>query len=137
VVLVTGLGGCTGSGSDSDGGDPPRLTDASLRDTGRCSAPETATVDASASRVRVTGCITGPNGCAIASFGSARLDDGTLVVVVTTRRDAPPDTACTEALVHRGYEATVTVEGGRPARVRVVHDTAGGRREVADVHVGS
>jgi hypothetical protein len=128
------LGGCTGAPND----DPPlRLDDASLRDTGRCGDPETATVDMSSSRVRVTGCVTGPNGCAVASFGSATVVDDRLEVVVTTRRDAPPDVACTEALVHRGYVATVDLASGRPATVRVIHDAAGGRQRVAEVAVDS
>ncbi|MFC7172493.1 hypothetical protein ACFQL0_02120 [Haloplanus litoreus] len=126
-LLVAGLGGCVG-GPRGDGGDSPRVTDTALQDTGRCSEPETASVTTEGATVEVRGCITGPNGCAVASLGSAALDDDGLEVIVTTERDAPPNVACTEALVYRGYEATVTVEDGRPGSVRVVHDAAGGER---------
>ncbi|WP_251328792.1 hypothetical protein [Haloplanus pelagicus] len=127
------LGGCAEAPTD----DPLRLSDASLRDTGRCDDPETATVDVSSSRVRVAGCVTGPNGCAVASFGSATVAGDRLEVIVTTRRDAPPDAACTEALVHRGYVATLDLASGGPATVRVIHDAAGGRRRVAEMAVDS
>ena len=133
--LVVGLGGCIGGSSGGGGdGDPPRVTDATLRDTGRCSASETetASVETGDATVEVRGCITGPNGCAVASLGSATVDGDVLAVVVTTERDAPPNAACTEALVYRGYEATVTVDGGLPASVRVVHDAAGGRKTVVE-----
>ncbi|WP_251342237.1 hypothetical protein [Haloplanus halophilus] len=129
------LGGCIEAPRDDE--EPLRLDEASLRDTGRCADAETASVDVSESRVRVTGCVTGPNGCAVASFGSATVSGRTLDVVVTTRRDAPPDTACTQALVPRGYEATIRLARGRPDRVRVIHDAAGGRRQVAETAVDS
>jgi hypothetical protein len=117
-----------------NGGDDgrPRVTDRSLRDTGRCEEPETASVAVSDSDVRVTGCVTGPNGCAKADLGSASVDGSTLEVVVTTVRDAPPDAACTEALVYRGYVATVEVAGGPLETVRVVHDVPGGRQTVVE-----
>jgi hypothetical protein len=107
------------------------VTDRSLSDTGECSTPETATVDASGSDVDIEGCVTGPNGCAAASLGSAAVEDGTLTVVVTTERDAPPDVACTEALVYRSYTATITLDGD-VGTVRVVHETPGGRETVAE-----
>jgi hypothetical protein len=135
VLAVAGCAGAPTDGAPTDGS--VRLHDTSLRDTGRCGDPETATVDVSASRVRVTGCVTGASGCAVADFGSATVEGDRLVVVATTRRDTPPDTACTEALVPRGYVATVELERGRPASVRVVHDAAGGRERVADVTVDS
>jgi len=136
------LAGCVGRGGggdsddngDDDGGDgddQPRVTDRTFDDTGECSDPETATVDASTSSVRVDGCITGPNGCAVASLGSATVDGDELTVVVTTERDAPPDMACTEALVYRSYTATITLDGS-VGSVRVVHDAAGGRKTVVD-----
>jgi hypothetical protein len=102
-----------------------------FEDTGECSEPETATVDRSGSDVRVEGCVTGPNGCAIASLASATVEGDTLTVVVGTERDAPPDVACTEALVYRSYAATVTLDGDVGA-VRVVHDAPGGRETVAE-----
>jgi len=137
TVSLLAVGGCAEPSAEPSPDDSLRLSDASIRDTGRCDDPETASVDASSSRVRVTGCVTGPNGCAVASFGSATVDGDRLTVVVTTRRDAPPDVACTEALVPRGYVATVELASGRPGSVRIVHDAAGGRERVADVAVDS
>jgi len=123
------LAGCVGRGGNDD--DRPNVTDRSFDDTGECSAPETATVDAAATEVRIDGCVTGPNGCAVASLGSATVDGDELTVVVATERDAPPDVACTEALVYRGYVATVTLDG-RVSSVRVDHDTPSGRTTVVD-----
>jgi len=126
------LAGCTGRG---DGGDTLRVTDRAFTDTGECTHgdadAETATVDASSTAVRIGGCITGPNGCAVAALDSATVEGDELVVVVTTERDAPPDTSCTEALVYRSYAATITLDH-RVGSVRVVHDTPGGRETVAD-----
>ncbi|MFB6101414.1 MAG: hypothetical protein ABEJ73_02495 [Haloplanus sp.] len=137
TVPLVALGGCVGPPRDGDGGEPPHVTDATLRDTGRCSDPETATVDVSESEIRVTGCVTGPNGCAVAALGTATVEEDRLDVVVTTERDAPPDVGCTQALVYRGYVGTVTVDGGRPATVRVVHDAPGARRTVTERPVDS
>jgi len=136
AVLPVVLAGCVGrGGGGGDGnGDQPRVTDRTFEDKGECSAPETASVDASSTEIRIDGCVTGPNGCAIASLDSATVDGGELTVVVTTDRDAPPDVACTEALVYRSYTATVTVDGD-VASVRVVHDTPGGRETVVDESV--
>jgi hypothetical protein len=122
------LSGCLGGGGGDD--DPPTVTDRSFEDTGECSNAETATVDTEGATVSVEGCITGPNGCAVAALDSAAVSDGDLEVVVTTERDAPPDVACTEALVYRAYTATITLDG--EASVRVIHDTPSGRRTVAE-----
>ncbi|WP_049937703.1 hypothetical protein [Haloplanus natans] len=129
VAPLLALSGCLGSGSGG-GDDPPRVTDRSFEDTGECSNAETATVDTEGSTVSVEGCITGPNGCAVATLDSATVTDGDLEVVVTTERDAPPDVACTEALVYRAYTATITLDG--EVAVRVIHDTPNGRRTVAE-----
>ena len=123
------LSGCLGGGGGDD--DPPTVTDRSFEDTGECSNAETATVDTEGATVSVEGCITGPNGCAVAALDSAAVTDDDLEVVVTTERDAPPDVACTEALVYRAYTATITLDG-EAASVRVIHDTPGGRRTVAE-----
>ena len=130
ATALLGVSGCLGG---APGGDEPlRVTGQSLKDTGRCEDPETSSVSISESRVRATGCVTGPNGCAKADLGPVTVADGVLEVVVTTYRDAPPSVACTEALVYRGYEATIEVAGGPPETVRVVHDAPGGRRTVAE-----
>jgi hypothetical protein len=126
------LCGCVGAPSGGgDGDDTGGVTERTLRDTGRCGDPETASVDVTGSRVRIEGCVTGPNGCAVAGLGSATVTGDRLTVVVTTERDAPPDTACTEALVYRGYVATVATSR-EPVAVRVVHETPEGRRTVAE-----
>ncbi|RCU47353.1 hypothetical protein DU504_08605 [Haloplanus salinus] len=127
------LSGCVGTGGGGDGGgdDSPRVTGRSFEDTGECSDAETATADDSDGEVRIEGCVTGPNGCAVAALGSAAVGDGVLEVVVTTERDAPPDVACTEALVYRAYVATITTDG-EVSSVRVVHDAPGGRETVVD-----
>ncbi|WP_435067866.1 hypothetical protein [Haloplanus sp. C73] len=129
------LGGCAGGGGGD--GDDPRVTDRDLTDTGECSEgdSETATVDASTTTVRISGCITGPNGCSVASLDSATVEGDELVAVVTTERDAPPDTSCTQALVYRSYAATIALDH-RVTSVRVVHDTPSGRVTVTDITGG-
>ena len=136
ALPLLALSGCVGTGGGGGGGggggdDPPRVTDRSFEDTGECSDAETATVTESDGEVRIDGCVTGPNGCAVAALASATVVDGVLEVVVTTERDAPPDVACTEALVYRAYTATITI-GGAVSSVRVVHDAPGGRETVAE-----
>jgi hypothetical protein len=133
ALPLVALGGCLGGtgGGDDDGGDPPSVTDRSLTDDGECPDPEAATVETTDGEVRVEGCVTGPNGCAVAALDLATIEDADLTVVVTTERDAPPDVACTEALVYRAYTATTTLDG-EPASVRVVHDTPNGRRTVVE-----
>jgi len=130
VLPLLALSGCVGTGGGG-GDDPPRVTGRSFEDTGECSDAETATVTESDGEVRIDGCVTGPNGCAVAALGSASVVDGALEVVVTTERDAPPDVACTGALVYRAYAATITIDGAVPS-VRVIHDAPGGRETVAD-----
>jgi hypothetical protein len=77
----------------------------------------------------------------VARLDAATIEDengaATLTVVVTTETDAPPGTACTQVLTPRGYEATVGIAGDLPGTVRVVHDAAGGREQVAEVAVDS
>jgi hypothetical protein len=131
LAAATVGSGCLGAPS-GDGDAPRRIVERSLRDRGRCEGePESATVAVEAPAVEIRGCVTGPNGCAVASLGSVRLDDGALTVVVTTRSEGGSDVACTQALVSRAYEATVTLDAGRPSAVEVVHDAADGRRTVA------
>jgi hypothetical protein len=131
LVVLSGCVGGSGGGGGDDGDDPPRVTDRSLEDRGECSDPEAATVETSDGEVRVEGCVTGPNGCAVASLGSATVEDADLTVVVTTERDAPDDVACTEALVYRSYVATIALDGD-VGSVEVIHETPNGRRTVAE-----
>jgi len=131
ALPLLALSGCVGTGGGGGGGDPPRVTGRSFEDTGECSDAETATVNESDGEVRIDGCVTGPNGCSVAALASASVVDGVLEVVVTTERDAPPDVACTEALVYRAYAATITIDGA-VSSVRVIHDAPGGRETIVD-----
>jgi len=131
ALPLLALSGCVGTGGGGGGGDPPRVTGRSFEDTGECSDAETATVNESDGEVRIDGCVTGPNGCSVAALDSAAVTDGALEVVVTTERDAPPDVACTEALVYRAYAATITIDGA-VSSVRVIHDAPGGRETIVD-----
>ena len=138
TATTTGLGGCTaGGGGDGDGGtasgspstgSAPTVGSATLDETGDCSNPNTASVAVDAAVV-VTGCIQGPNGCHQPVLANAEVDGETLEVVVTT--EAREADACTQALVQRGYEATLTFDGDLPATVTVVHDSMGSRETVA------
>ncbi|SDM01368.1 hypothetical protein SAMN04487949_0499 [Halogranum gelatinilyticum] len=135
TATTTGLSGCTagGGGDGTAGGSPspgsaPTVDSSTLDATGDCSVPNTASVAVDAAVV-VTGCIQGPNGCHQPVLADVTVDGETLEVVVTT--EARGGDGCTQALVQRGYEATVTFDGDRPATVTVVHDSMGSRETVA------
>jgi hypothetical protein len=81
--------------------------------------------------VTVTGTIWGNDACHTAVLSDARLDGGTLTVVVGSERDADPETACADCIVSIGYEATVTFPDGLPAEVAVVHAHDGEDTRVA------
>ncbi|MFC6990195.1 hypothetical protein ACFQJD_18565 [Haloplanus sp. GCM10025708] len=141
LLASTALAGCSSgglSGDDGGGGSPenggdgssPAINDRTLTDTGECANPETATVTFESSHVDITGCITGPNGCSTAILGSATTEGDELRVVVDTDDAPPPGGGCTQALVQRGYDARISFDGGLPASVTVVHESARGR-EVA------
>lgn len=141
------LAGCTGAGGG--GGSPtsdPPATDGPADETPtldgtafslrkECEAVGEATVafDAEALTATVTGCIQGKNGCMRASLADASYDAeaDVLTVVVETVDPTDPGTACTEALVSRGYEVTATFRNALPGTVAVVHDNHQGRAEVA------
>ncbi|QOS10643.1 uncharacterized protein HfgLR_02450 [Haloferax gibbonsii] len=82
----------------------------------------------------VVGCVSGATECTIARLAradyDADADTATLVVEAVERTDVKN---CAESPVARGYEATLRFESGLPGRAVVVHDDAGGRREVARV----
>lgn len=93
-----------------------------LRATGDCSNSGTASVAFESNSVVVTGCIQGPNGCHQPVLESATMDGDTLNIVVTTEAEGD---ACTQALVQRGYEVTVSCGGDLPEKVVVVHKSMG------------
>jgi hypothetical protein len=123
----------TGTATPTDAGTAPTVADSTLRAVDDCPDEATVAFDEGASAVAVGGCVTGRNGCAEPSMAGATYDADAdrLRVVVTTVDDADEGTVCTQALTPRGYEATVTFDGGLPGSVVVVHDDAEGRREVA------
>ncbi|WP_253737810.1 hypothetical protein [Halohasta salina] len=158
AVALTGVAGCldvdgpveessTGEPDDpADGTDQPtnetmtedvptdvidsdRITAARLMTTGECEASGTAAVDFG-TRVIVTGCLTGHNGCAEPVVEAVSDIEGGLRVVVGEEDRSDPGTACTQALVQRGYELALEFEGDLPAAVEVVHDDAMGRETV-------
>ena len=103
-----------------------------------CPNPGEATVDFGGDGpVSVVGCVVGKNGCTVARLRGITYDEEAdeLLVVVTTVEERDEDEACTQQIVHRGYEVTVEVDGAMPASVRVVHDDdhEDGRRTVVDV----
>jgi hypothetical protein len=137
VLGTVALAGCAGGAPSNDGsggnggdGDAPTIADSDVVDTGECASPETATVTFGSARVDVTGCITGANGCSTAVLGSATMEGDELHLVVDTDDTPEGDVGCTQALVQRGYEASVAFDGGVPAAVSVVHDSATGREQV-------
>lgn len=140
AVAALGLAGCGASGTPGDGGDTPtptptpsiELVDAEFEVTGRDNADDVGaeiSFDDGANQVAVTGTIQGSNGCKTAALESvdySRADDEVHVRVRTKNRKGTDDTtACTEALVYIGYEATIQFEGGTPRRARVSHDGEG------------
>ncbi|PSQ20344.1 hypothetical protein BRD06_12505 [Halobacteriales archaeon QS_9_67_15] len=79
--------------------------------------------DEASETVTVTGTIWGNNACYTAVLSGVALDDGTLTVVVASESDAGTDEACAQCITEIGYEVTVTLDGGLPDEVAVVHDT--------------
>jgi hypothetical protein len=131
-----GTGTQTGEPTDSTTDEPARsptggeeVSSTSLEATGDCSSSGSGSVSFESSAVVVTGCIQGPNGCHQPVLREATMNGDTLEVVVTTEEQGGD--MCTQALVQRGYEATVSFGGGLPATVTVVHDSMGEQTTVA------
>ena len=121
--------------SDESHTPTPTIANHSFSPRKACETPGTADVAFDASTVTVTGCIRGPNGCHVPVLDSVAYDADAdrLTVVVATESTADDDTACTQAIVERGYEATVRFEGGLPHRAVVYHEGVDDRVEAARV----
>jgi len=121
--------------SDGSPSPTPTIADHSLSPRQACEVAGKADVAFDASSVTVTGCIRGPNGCSVPVLDSVAYDADAdrLTVVVATEDEGGTDTACTQAIVNRGYEVGVRFDGGLPRRVVVYHDGAYDRVEAARV----
>jgi hypothetical protein len=153
VGAVAGLAGCTGGGSgagETTADRPtrttatteatettvtPRLTSRTFDRTGQCSDPRTASVAFDGDTVTVAGCVTGNNGCHEAVLRRVVYDAerDVLRVAVDTEDTSDPGTMCTQALVHRAYEARLRFAEGLPGTVEVFHKGATGSGRVARV----
>jgi hypothetical protein len=124
-----GSGGSSGSGGSGDS--TPTVTDTQFSARQECSGSTGARIEFTEDAVVATGCIRGPNGCHVAALQDATLQDGTLRIVVTTEKEGGTDIGCTQAVVQRGYEVTVSTAGGHPSTVEVVHASMDERTTVA------
>ncbi|WP_415378634.1 hypothetical protein [Halosimplex sp. TS25] len=99
----------------------------SVTDSGCGTETDEASVsfDESGGTVTVTGTIWGNDACYTAVLSDARLDGGTLTVVVGAESDAGTDTACAECITEIDYEATVALDAALPETVTVVHEHGG------------
>ena len=113
----------------SDVLDSDRITTTTFTRTGECDSAGTAAVEFGDATV-VTGCLTAHNGCAEPVVETVTDVDGGIRVVGGEEDRSDPGTACTQALVQRGYELTLGFEGDPPGAVEVVHDDAMGRETV-------
>lgn len=108
---------------------PSGVADSSLAvtDSGCGTQTDDASVDfdEGGGTVTVTGTIWGPDGCYTAVLSDARLDGGTLTVVVGSESDAGTDTMCAECITEIDYEATVELDSALPREVTVVHAHGG------------
>jgi ABC-type glycerol-3-phosphate transport system substrate-binding protein len=140
-VAAAVSGGCLGRGGGGygAGGDGDResksLVDTSLSvtDAGCGTIAESAIVSFSSeeTRVVVQGTTTGADSCRFARLAASEYDADTGELALTVETYAASEGPCTECLVEIEYEAMADFEGGLPERVVVVHDSQGGRREVA------
>lgn len=127
------LAGCAGSANPGSG--TPAVTGQAFSRAGDCEDPGNATVEFSADRVAIGGCISGRNSCAEAALKRVAYDKSkdTLGVAVETIDTSGASEACAEVIVHRRYELDVDVAGGLPGTVVVVHDSFGAEAVVARV----
>jgi hypothetical protein len=112
----------------------PVLVETSFEANDACSDAGTASVTAGERTVTVRGCLRAENGCSVATLGAVLVDTASraLTVIVETDSRSDGEGVCTEAIVPRGYEASITFDRGRPRTVTVVHDDVRGRHDVAE-----
>ncbi len=154
LLTLAAVSGCMGGGSATDppdgSADADRVASAtpspdgvtstantavrieSFAATGECPAAGDATIRVADADVLVAGCLLGANGCAVPALSAAAYDADanvlTVIVGTDTRGDAD---ACTQVRTRLGYRTRVSLLGGLPDAVSVVHDDADGHREVA------
>jgi len=149
AAVPIGLAGCTGGAGGGSGGTDtttePSETDtttelespdilATLTPREECPNPGEATVSFD-TPVSIVGCVVGRNGCTVPRLANVDYDSEarTLTVVVAAVDESDNETACTQQIVHLGYEVELTDVDIDPTSVEVVHDDRNGRRTVVDV----
>jgi hypothetical protein len=143
VAAAAATAGCTGLPAGEGGGDggddgttpQPAIAGSSfsIRSVD-CATGEAddASVSVEDATVSVSGTVTVADGCHVAELDGAAVENGELrVVVASVAREGVQ--GCVQCLTEVGYDASVTLSGGRPERVVVVHEARGERREVASV----
>jgi hypothetical protein len=151
AAVPIGLAGCTGGAGGGGGGTDtttaPPETDtstesrtpgiqATLTPREECPNPGEATVSFDTDElISIVGCVVGKNGCVVPRLAAADYDSETraLTVVVAAVEERDNETACTQQIVHLGYEVELTEAEIDPTSVEVVHDDRNGRRTVEDV----
>jgi len=114
----------------------PAAVDSSLtvRDASCGTGGDEASVSAEDATVSVSGTVTVANGCRTVELAGATVADGELrVVVASVEREGVQQ--CVQCLTEVVYDASVTLSGGLPERVVVVHESRGETREVASVEL--
>jgi hypothetical protein len=120
--------------SDDETTAQPAVTDSSftVRDAGCGTGGDEASVSAEGATLSVSGTVTVADGCRTAELASVSVVDGDLrVEVASVEREGVEQ--CVQCLTEVVYDAAVTVAGGLPERVVVVHESLGETREVASV----
>ncbi|MFW5978034.1 MAG: hypothetical protein ACOCP2_02205 [Halohasta sp.] len=123
----------TAADSESDVVDSDQIAASTLTRTGDCSETGTATVTFGDDdpEAAVSGCLTGHNGCAEPVVDSLTETDDGVRIVMGEADLSDAETACTEALVQRGYELHLEFSTELPSTIEIVHDDVDGREVVA------
>ena len=90
---------------------------------------ESAAVTFDDGRVDVSGAVALPDPCHASSLAAAEYGDGELLIAVGAGQDDAG--TCVQCTAIADYEATVTVDDGGPATVRVEHRTMGETRTIS------
>ena len=152
VLLTLAASGCLGGGpfdvppDDSTAAPPSDSTTAAAAETAtartsvriesfagteRCPSPGEAAVSVEGADVVVAGCVRGANGCAVPALSAAAYDAAANALTVIVGTDSRDDAdACTQVRTRLGYRTRVSLLGGLPDTVSVVHDDDDGHREV-------